>query len=85
MVMPTRQPKLPTWQLKHPKLDNFRPQNMVTALELYQNNILTFFENLLLVLTDRTIRLPSPVGIIDRDESGRNPDCPKRYEFTHVV
>jgi hypothetical protein len=81
LLLPSRQPQLPTWQLKHPKLDNFRPQNMVTALEFYRDNILTFFENLLLQLTDKAVELPAPVGVIDKEEGGRNPDCPKRYEF----
>ena len=82
LLLPNRQPQLPTWQLKHSKLDNFRPQNMVTALEFYRDNILTFFENLILELTDKAFKLPMPVGVIDKDESGRDPDCPKRYELT---
>jgi hypothetical protein len=79
LLLANRQPQLPTWQLKHPQLDNFRPQNMVTALTFYRDNILTFFENLLLELTDKVI--PSPVEVIDKDKSGRDPDCPKRYEL----
>jgi hypothetical protein len=84
LLLPSRQPQLPTWQLKHAKLDNFRPQNMVTALEFYRNNILTFFENLLLELTDKAVELPVTVGVIDRDETARNPECPKRYEFAFL-
>jgi hypothetical protein len=84
-LLPNRQIQLPTWQLKHPKLDVFRPQTMVETLEIYRENILGFFENLLFTLTDKAIKLPMPIGVIDREEQGRDPDCPKRYEITSFV
>jgi hypothetical protein len=54
---------------------------MIETLRLHQNNILTLFENLLVVLTDKVIKLPVPLGIIDTEESDRDPDCPKRYKI----
>jgi hypothetical protein len=76
-LLASREIQLPTWQMKHPTLDVFRPQNMVTSLHLHQSNILTFFENLLLLLTDKVI--PFSLGYLDQEEEQRDPDCPKRY------
>lgn len=59
-LLANRQIQLPTWQLQHPKLDVFRPQRMIDTLELHQNNILGFFENLLLELTNRSAEMPVP-------------------------
>lgn len=81
-LLASREPQLPTWQLKHPTLDNYRPQNMVDALPLFQENILTFFENLLLELVLRSRSHPIPIQVIDREVEGRDPDCPKRYMAT---
>ena len=78
-ILASREIQLPTWQMKHPRLDVFKPQNMVQSLVLHRDNILSFFENLLLVMTDKTITFP--VEFIDQEEEHRDPDCPKRYGF----
>lgn len=81
-LLPSRQIQLPTWQLKHSQLlDVFRPQMLIETLEILQANILGLFENLLVVLADKTVRLPTPIALIDKEEKDRNPECPKRYEL----
>lgn len=81
-LLSNRQVQLPTWQLKHSQHpDLIRPQAMVEALRTHQNNILTFFENLLMVVTDKAIKLPFPIVVTDIEESRRNPECPKRYKL----
>jgi len=85
-LLPNRQIQLPTWQLKHREfLDVFRPQQLVETLQLHQNNILTLFENLLVALIDKVIKLPAPFAIVDMAESDRDPDCPKRYRIAPAI
>jgi hypothetical protein len=78
-LLPNREIQLPTWQLKHPKLDLFRPQNMIETLDIHQSNILGLFENLLVELVDRAGTFHLPVEIVDCAERDRDPECPKRY------
>jgi hypothetical protein len=81
-LMPDRQIQLPTWQLKHPKFsDLFKPQQLLETIETHRNNILGFFENIFILLLEKTLNLKTPISIIDIDENDRNPDCPKRYEI----
>ena len=84
-LLPSREIQLPTWQLKHPTLDDvFRPQNMVQGLKYHRDNILGFFENTLQVLTEKKIALPFPLGLIDVATEHRDPNCPKRYIFVSI-
>ena len=83
-LLANRQIQLPTWQLKHPNLDLFRPQALIDTLELLENNILGLFENLLVCLTERTSDL-SQFNLIDRDEQARDPNRPKRYELVPAL
>lgn len=83
-LLPNREIQLPTWQLQHPDIDASRPQNMVDALRFCRDNILGLFENLLLMLTDKTIRLPGPLLYDDLSIEERDPDCPKRYKIVGV-
>jgi hypothetical protein len=80
-ILPNRQIQEPTWQLKHPSLDLFRPQNLLYGLKLHETNILGLFENLLVVLVEKVSSLPFPITLIDKAESDRDPDCPKRYDL----
>lgn len=81
-LLPSREIQLPTWQFKHPKFPHmFRPQQLVGALEIHQANLLGFFENLLVVLTDKSIKPPVQIAFIDKKENDRDPECPKRYEL----
>jgi hypothetical protein len=84
-LLPDRQIQSPTWQLKHPKLDLFRPQDLVGQLRIHQSNILGLFENLLVLLVDKAASLPVPVALIDKKETDRDPDCPKRYDLQFVI
>jgi hypothetical protein len=78
--------QLPTWQLQHPSLlDAFRPQQLIETLEIHRGNILTFFENLLVVLFSKVTSPGVAIEVVDIQEKDRNPDCPKRYECTLVL
>jgi hypothetical protein len=84
-LLANRQIQLPTWQLKHPGIDLFRPQALIDTLELLEGNILGLFENLLVCLTERASDLSSFVCVIDKGNQDRDPDCPKRYEITSAL
>ena len=85
-LLPNRQIQLPTWQLKHPRLsDVFRPQMLIETLRIHEANLLGLFENLLVVLTDKSVTLPLPLALADLAEEDRNRDCPKRYELRLAV
>jgi len=80
-LLPSREIQHPTWQLKHSKPDFFRPQNLIEQLDIHQANILGLFENMLVVLVDKSMKLPMPIALIDKEEKDRNPECPKRYDL----
>jgi hypothetical protein len=83
-LLANREIQLPTWQLKNDKFDLFRPQALIDTLELLEQNILGFFENLLVSLTEKVLSSSLAIGLIDKEEKDRNPDCPKRYELVPV-
>jgi hypothetical protein len=80
-----REIQLPTWQLKNDKFDLFRPQALIDTLEFLENNILGLFENLLVSLTEKVLASSLVIGLIDKEEQDRDPDCPKRYELVPVL
>jgi hypothetical protein len=79
-LLANRQIQLPTWQLKNDKFDLFRPQALIDTLGFLEQNILGLFENLLVSLTEKVLTPSLAIGLIDKEEQDRNPDCPKRYE-----
>jgi len=83
-LLANRQIQLPTWQLKNDRFDLFRPQALIDTIELLEKNILGLFENLLVSLTEKMLTSTS-IGLIDREEQDRDPDCPKRYELVPVL
>ncbi len=83
-LLANREIQLPTWQLKNDKFDLFRPQALIGTLEILEQNILGLFENLLVSLTEKVLAPLLAIGLIDKEEQDRNPDCPKRYELVPV-
>jgi hypothetical protein len=83
-LLANRQIQLPTWQLKNDKFDLFRPQALIDSLEILERNILGLFENLLVSLTEKILTPSLAIGLIDKNEQDRDPDCPKRYELVSV-
>jgi len=75
-LLANREIQLPTWQLKNDKFDLFRPQALIGTLEFLEQNILGLFENLLVSLTEKVLAPLLAIGLIDKEEQDRNPDCP---------
>jgi hypothetical protein len=73
--------RLPTWRFIHPEYDMARPQNLLEAFDFAINNVLTFFENLQIVLLDGHRPRNFKVGFSDVPESERDPEAPMRYAF----
>jgi hypothetical protein len=84
-LLANREIQLPTWQFKNDKFDLFRPQALVDTLGFLEGNVLGLFENLLVCLTERTLSSSSLIGLIDKEEQDRDPDCPKRYELVPAL
>jgi hypothetical protein len=84
-LLANREIQLPTWQLKNDKFDLFRPQALIDTLEFLEKNMLGLFENLLVSLTEKILTSSLVIGLIDKEERDRNPDCPKRYELVPVL
>jgi hypothetical protein len=61
-----------------------RPQNLLDAFDFAIKNVLTFFENLQIVLLDGHIPNNVKIGYSDIPESERDPDAPLRYQFDIV-
>jgi hypothetical protein len=79
-----RKVRLPTWRFVHPGYDMDRPQNLLDAFDFAIKNVLTFFENLQIVLLDGHIPNNVKIGYSDIPESERDPDAPLRYQFDIV-
>lgn len=84
-LLANREIQLPTWQLRNDKFDLFRPQALIETLVLLEQNILGLFENLLVALTEKTLASSLAIGLIDKGEDDRDPDCPKRYEVVSAL
>ena len=80
-----RQIRLPTWRFVHPEYDMGSPQNLLEVFQYCIDNILKFFEDLQIALSDG--QLPSFVKVecieiakIDRDQS-----APMRFSFRTFI
>jgi hypothetical protein len=80
----SRTVRLPTWRLIHPKHEMSRPQNLLIVLNTCIDNLLKFYEDIQIVLTDG--HLPKAFKIVAEiiPEDKRNPDIPCRYNFYRV-
>jgi hypothetical protein len=74
-----RKVRLPTWRFVHPDYNMARPQNLLEVFDTAIKNVLTFFENLQLVLLDGHLPSNFKVGYCDIPESERDPEAPMRY------
>ena len=80
-LLANREIQLPTWQLRNDEFDLFRPQELIDSLVFLEQNILGLFENLLVALTEKVLVSSLAIGLIDKEEKDRDPDCPKKYEL----
>jgi hypothetical protein len=62
-----------------------RPQNLLDAFDFAIKNVLTFFENLQIVLLDGHLPDSVKVSYADIPESERDPEAPLRYQFGIVA
>jgi hypothetical protein len=76
-----RSVRLPTWRFIHPDYDMARPQNLLEVFDMAINNVLTFFENLQIVLLDGHLPSNFKIGYSEIPESQRDPEAPMRYAF----
>ena len=76
-----RQVRLPTWRFVHPDYDMARPQNLLDVFEICINNLLKFFEDLLIALVDGHLPSRHKVEIEEIPEGNRDEAAPMRYRF----
>lgn len=74
--------RLPTWRFVHPDYDMDKPQNLLDVMNTCIENLLKFFEDLLIALTDG--HLPSDIKVFFAaiPEEDRDPKLPLRYKFS---
>lgn len=74
--------RLPTWRFIHPDYDMDKPQNLLDVMDTCIDNLLKFFEDLLMALTDG--HLPSNIKVFFETipEEDRDPNLPVRYKFS---
>jgi hypothetical protein len=70
-----------TWRFVHPDYDMARPQNLLEVFDMTINNVLTFFENLQIVLLDGHLPSNIKIGYSEVPETKRDPEAPMRYVF----
>ena len=78
---PDRTIRLPTWRFVHPKFDMMRPQNLLDVFHINLHNLLKFFEDLQVVLTDG--HQPPNMGVeyTAIEEDLRDPEMPMRFDI----
>ncbi len=79
-----RQIRLPTWRFIHPEYDMARPQNLLEVFDLAINNVLTFYENIQILLLDGHFPSNRKIGYFEIPEGERDPEAPMRYGFRLV-
>ncbi|MEM9444646.1 MAG: hypothetical protein AAGA18_04765 [Verrucomicrobiota bacterium] len=77
--------RLPTWRFVHPDYDMGRPQNLLDVMNTCIDNLLKFYEDLLIALLDG--HLPSHIKVFFEviPEENRDPKLPLRYHFSSGV
>jgi hypothetical protein len=73
--------RLPTWRFVHLDYDMPRPQNLLIAYENCINNILKFYEDIQIVLSDGNIPSHIKIGLEEIPEEFRDEKLPLRYHF----
>ena len=73
--------RFPTWRFVHPKFDMMRPQNLLDVFHVNLHNLLKFFEDLQVVLTDG--HQPPNMGVeyTAIEEDLRDPEIPMRFDI----
>lgn len=78
---PNRTVRLPTWRFVHPSHDMARPQNLLDVFGFCIQNLLKFFEDLQVMLTDGHQPPGMGVEFFVVDEDKRDPLMPMRWTF----
>lgn len=79
-----RKIRLPTWRFVHPEYDMARPQNLLEVFDIAINNVLTFYENLQILLLDGHLPSNRKIGYSEIPEGERDSEAPMRYAFRLV-
>lgn len=78
---PNRAVRLPTWRFVHPKFDMMRPQELLDVFHITLHNLLKFFEDLQVVLTDGHQPPNMSVEYVAIEENLRDPEMPMRFDI----
>lgn len=81
----TRTIRLPSWRFIHPDYDMSRPQNLLTVFETCIDNLLKFYEDIQIALTDGHLPTAFRIAAELIPEEDRNPQVPLRYNFYRVI
>lgn len=76
--------RLPTWRFINPNYDMARPQNLLDVFEFCINNVLKFFEDLLIVLSDGHLPKKHKIVAEEIPEENRDANAPMRYRFIRL-
>jgi hypothetical protein len=81
----SRTVRLPTWRFVHPDYDLGRPQNLLTVFDTCINNLLKFYEDIQIALTDGHLPASFKIAADSIPEDQRDPNLPLRYNFYRVI
>ena len=76
---------IPTWKFLHPEYDMNRPQNLLDAFGYCINNLLKFYEDLLVMLSDGHQPAWMGINFESIDEEDRDALCPMRWRYQVLV
>lgn len=83
-LQPDRIIRLPTWRFINPNHDMSRPQNLLEVFEICINNVLKFFEDLLILLSDGHLPTTHKIVAEEIPEENRDKNAPLRYKFIRL-
>jgi hypothetical protein len=73
--------RLPTWRFVHPDYDLGHPQNLLTVFDACIDNLLKFYEDIQIALTDGHLPASFKIAAHLIPEDQRDPNLPLRYKF----
>jgi len=82
---PSRTVRLPTWRFIHPDYDMARPQNLLEVFDICINNLLKFYEDLLITLLDGHLPKMIKIALDVIPEEQRDKEMPFRYAFSTML
>jgi len=81
----SRTVRLPTWRFVHPDYDLGGPQNLLTVFDTCINNLLKFYEDIQIALTDGHLPASFKIAAHLIPEDQRDPSLPLRYKFYRIA